>query len=231
MPPGDKLFVDYAGDTVTVVIDRLTGKTRQAHLFVAVLGASSLSYAEARWTETLPDWIGCHVHALEAPLPSPVAQWEPSWRGTQNPAPPGHLRAFQPPPPASQGTPALPVPGLPSRPPPQLQRRSAPRHLQAPPWRAMLPPSVRSVQERAPPIAKLLQSPAKEIPASAAAAEDAAAGRTARNPDLGSVLPRLGRNNFDMIQKINKYEKYPKDRIGCYPKVCGVGVYVCEGFF
>ncbi|MEC5382381.1 IS21 family transposase [Aurantimonas sp. C2-6-R+9] len=63
---GDKLFVDYAGDTVTVVIDRLTGKTRQAHLFVAVLGASSLSYAEARWTETLPDWIGCHVHALEA---------------------------------------------------------------------------------------------------------------------------------------------------------------------
>lgn len=38
---GDKLFVDYAGDTVTVVVDRLTGKTRQAHLFVAVLGASS----------------------------------------------------------------------------------------------------------------------------------------------------------------------------------------------
>lgn len=41
---GDKLFVDYAGDTVTVVVDRLKGKTRQAHLFVAVLGASSLSY-------------------------------------------------------------------------------------------------------------------------------------------------------------------------------------------
>ncbi|PND17639.1 IS21 family transposase, partial [Ensifer sp. MMN_5] len=37
---GDKLFVDYAGDTVTVVVDRLSGKTRQAHLFVAVLGAS-----------------------------------------------------------------------------------------------------------------------------------------------------------------------------------------------
>jgi transposase len=63
---GDKLFVDYAGDTVTVVVDRLTGKTRQAHLFVAVLGASSLSYAEARWSETLADWIGCHVHMLEA---------------------------------------------------------------------------------------------------------------------------------------------------------------------
>ncbi len=63
---GDKLFVDYAGDTVTVVVDRLKGKTRQAHLFVAVLGASSLSYAEARWSETLPDWLGCHVNALEA---------------------------------------------------------------------------------------------------------------------------------------------------------------------
>jgi phosphoglycolate phosphatase-like HAD superfamily hydrolase len=52
--PGDKLFVDYAGDTVTVIVDRLTGKTRQAHLFVAVLGASSLSFAQARWSETLP---------------------------------------------------------------------------------------------------------------------------------------------------------------------------------
>ena len=49
---GDKLFVDYAGDTVTVVVDRLSGKTRQAHLFVAVLGASSLSFAQARWTDT-----------------------------------------------------------------------------------------------------------------------------------------------------------------------------------
>lgn len=63
---GEKLFVDYAGDTVPVVIDRLTGKIRQAHLFVAVLGASSLSFAEARWSETLADWLECHVHALEA---------------------------------------------------------------------------------------------------------------------------------------------------------------------
>jgi transposase len=62
---GDKLFVDYAGDTVSVVVDRLSGMTRQAHLFVAVMGASSLSYAQARWSETLPDWIECHVQALE----------------------------------------------------------------------------------------------------------------------------------------------------------------------
>ena len=62
---GDKLFVDYAGDTVAVVVDRLSGEIRQAHLFVAVLGASSLSYAEASWSETLPDWIAAHVRAVE----------------------------------------------------------------------------------------------------------------------------------------------------------------------
>ena len=36
-----------------------------AHLFVAVLGASSLTFAQARWTETLPDWIGAHVATLD----------------------------------------------------------------------------------------------------------------------------------------------------------------------
>lgn len=64
--PGDKLFVDYAGDKLAVVVDRLTGEVRDAHIFVAVLGASSLSYAEATWTEALPDWIAVNVNALEA---------------------------------------------------------------------------------------------------------------------------------------------------------------------
>src|ERR1700686_815815 len=63
---GDKLFVDYAGDTVPVVIDRLTGETRDAQIFVAVLGASSFTYAEATWTQTLADWIGAHTRALAA---------------------------------------------------------------------------------------------------------------------------------------------------------------------
>jgi transposase len=40
---GDKLFIDYAGDTVPVIIDRLTGQVRAAQIFVAVLGASKLS--------------------------------------------------------------------------------------------------------------------------------------------------------------------------------------------
>jgi transposase len=63
---GDKLFVDYAGDTAAVVIDRLTGEIRKAQIFVAVLGASNFTYAEATWTQTLGDWIGAHTRAFEA---------------------------------------------------------------------------------------------------------------------------------------------------------------------
>src|SRR5690242_20378023 len=58
---GDKLFVDYAGDTVPVIVDRLTGKTQPAQIFVAVLGASNFTYAEASWTQELADWIGAHT--------------------------------------------------------------------------------------------------------------------------------------------------------------------------
>jgi transposase len=63
---GDKLFVDYAGDGVPVVIDRLTGERRSAQIFVAVLGASSFTYAQATWTQGLADWISGHVGAFEA---------------------------------------------------------------------------------------------------------------------------------------------------------------------
>ena len=48
------------------VFDPLTGDTRQAHIFVSALGASNFTYAEARWSEGLPDWIGVHVGALAA---------------------------------------------------------------------------------------------------------------------------------------------------------------------
>ena len=62
---GDKLFVDYAGDGVPVV-NRLTGEVRQAQIFVAVMGASNFTYAEATWTQRLADWIDAHARALEA---------------------------------------------------------------------------------------------------------------------------------------------------------------------
>jgi len=60
---GEKLFVDYAGQTITL-IDPTTGGIREAEVFVAVLGASSYTYAEAQWHQDLPNWIGGHVRAF-----------------------------------------------------------------------------------------------------------------------------------------------------------------------
>lgn len=59
-PAGDKVFVDYSGKKLSIV-DRTTGVVREAEIFVAVLGASNYTYAEATWTQTLPDWIEAHV--------------------------------------------------------------------------------------------------------------------------------------------------------------------------
>jgi transposase len=50
---------------VSVIIDRRTGETRPAQIFVAVMGASSLS-CEAAWTQTSPGWTAAHVRAFEA---------------------------------------------------------------------------------------------------------------------------------------------------------------------
>jgi transposase len=61
---GEKAFVDYAGPTIPVV-DAETGEVCEAQLFVGVLGASNYTYAEATWTQTLPDWIGSHVRMFE----------------------------------------------------------------------------------------------------------------------------------------------------------------------
>ena len=61
---GEKLFVDYAGQTVPIS-DRHTGKIREAQIFIAVLGASNYTYAEATWSQSLPDWISSHVRAFK----------------------------------------------------------------------------------------------------------------------------------------------------------------------
>ena len=60
---GERLFVDYAGTTLEV-IDASTGQVRTAQLFVAALGASSYTYAEATWTQGLSDWIGSHTRTF-----------------------------------------------------------------------------------------------------------------------------------------------------------------------
>jgi transposase len=61
---GEKLFVDFAGDTIPIH-DPRTGEISQGHVFVGVLGCSNYTYAEVTATEKLPDWIGAQVHALE----------------------------------------------------------------------------------------------------------------------------------------------------------------------
>jgi len=59
---GEKLFVDYTGPTIPV-INPVTGEIQEAQIFVAVLGASSYTYAEAQWHQDLPNWTGGHVRA------------------------------------------------------------------------------------------------------------------------------------------------------------------------
>ena len=61
---GEKTFVDYSGKRPSV-IDPATGDAVPVELFVAVLGASNYTYAEASATQQVPDWLASHVRAFE----------------------------------------------------------------------------------------------------------------------------------------------------------------------
>lgn len=61
---GEKLFVDFAGSTLPV-INPETGEVTQAQLFVAVLGASNYTYAEACQSQDIESWFGAHIRAFE----------------------------------------------------------------------------------------------------------------------------------------------------------------------
>jgi transposase len=61
---GEKLFIDYSGPTVDI-IDPQTGEIIAVQIFVAVLGASNYTFAEATLDQTLPNWIASHVRALQ----------------------------------------------------------------------------------------------------------------------------------------------------------------------
>ena len=61
---GERTFVDYAGQTVPVV-DPETGEIREAQIFLGVLGASNFTFAEATWTQSLPDWTASHVRMFQ----------------------------------------------------------------------------------------------------------------------------------------------------------------------
>ncbi len=62
--PGEKVFVDYAGQTVPIV-DRYSGESAPAQIFVAVLGCSNYTYICATRTQSLADWLAAHVQMLE----------------------------------------------------------------------------------------------------------------------------------------------------------------------
>jgi transposase len=61
---GEKMFPDFSGDGIDI-IDPRTGEVRKAELFVAVLGASNFTYAEAFESQDLRCWIDGHIHAFE----------------------------------------------------------------------------------------------------------------------------------------------------------------------
>lgn len=77
---GEKAFIDFAGQTIPIT-DPATGEITQAQLFVAVLGASNHTYAEALPSQALPYWLGAHVRAFE------------SWGGAPAILVPDNLRA------------------------------------------------------------------------------------------------------------------------------------------
>lgn len=61
---GEKTFIDFSGDGLDVV-NPTTGEVQKAVLFVAVLGASNLTYVEPVLHQDLPTWVGCHVRASD----------------------------------------------------------------------------------------------------------------------------------------------------------------------
>jgi transposase len=78
---GEKLFVDWAGTTIPIH-DPRGGPVQRAHLFVAVLGASSYTYAEATPTSSWQAGLAL----TSAPLSS-IKACRSSWcRTTQRPA-------------------------------------------------------------------------------------------------------------------------------------------------
>ncbi len=61
---GERIFVNYAGETVPVYAAERSGP-REAHVFVAVLRATSFFYTEASWGEDIESWISAYVRTLE----------------------------------------------------------------------------------------------------------------------------------------------------------------------
>ena len=62
---GDRVFVDFAGDRMSIV-DAATGAVTEVEIFVAVLGCSGLLYVEATRGQDLRSWLLAHTRMYEA---------------------------------------------------------------------------------------------------------------------------------------------------------------------
>ena len=62
---GEKLFIDYAGQTVPIINPENGLVELEAQIFIAAMGASNYSFAEATASQSLPDWIKSHIRAFE----------------------------------------------------------------------------------------------------------------------------------------------------------------------
>jgi|LakMenE01Jun11ns_1017448.scaffolds.fasta_scaffold9917928_2 transposase len=62
---GEKAFSDFAGKTIPIVIDPVTGETKLAHLFVCTLGASNFTFADLYWGEDVEAWCDGHADAFK----------------------------------------------------------------------------------------------------------------------------------------------------------------------
>lgn len=62
---GEKLFIDYAGTTVPIVLNNKTGEIKNSQIFICCLGASQYTYIEATWSQDSRDFISSSMHAFE----------------------------------------------------------------------------------------------------------------------------------------------------------------------
>jgi len=62
---GERVFIDYVGQTMPIW-NAATGECKSAQIFIGVLGASNYTYAEATWSQTIPDWLGSHNRMFKA---------------------------------------------------------------------------------------------------------------------------------------------------------------------
>ncbi|MVM36288.1 hypothetical protein GO755_40150 [Spirosoma sp. HMF4905] len=78
---GDKVFVDFAGKRLSLV-DQLSGEVKPVEFFLAVLGCSQLTYAQAVASQRTEDFIEALQNALRyfGGVPAAIVRQRPTVR-------------------------------------------------------------------------------------------------------------------------------------------------------